>query len=177
MFIKLIVYLSPVYIGLGFYVNWVINHKEQGLIRKIILFLFLLYGICVINVTFFPLPLDRASLENIKFDMVQKWTVNLIPFRSSMSAKQAVLNFVMMFPLGVMAPIVYKTSKTRRIILILVLTPLSIEFIQGLGSWLMQGRWRQADINDFLLNAAGAIVGFTIYRTIIKLFPSLVPFC
>jgi glycopeptide antibiotics resistance protein len=56
------------------------------------------------------------------------------------------------------------------------LTPLAIEVIQALGSWLMQGRWKQADINDFLLNALGALLGFIIYRVFTKQFPSIKKF-
>ena len=173
MLLKLIVYLAPVYVGSRLYINWVIHHKEQSLIRKAILFLFFFYVISVIYITLFPFPLDPAALETIQLYGFQKGSTNLIPFKSSMSSKQALLNFIMLFPLGVMMPLVYKTMKTRKIILILLITPLSIEVIQGLGSWLMQGRWKQADINDFMLNAVGALIGLLIYQIMDKNFPKM----
>jgi glycopeptide antibiotics resistance protein len=90
--------------------------------------------------------------------------------------KQALLNFIMLAPLGVFLPIVYTTMKTRKIMMILISTPLTIEVIQALGSWLMQGIWKQADINDFLFNAAGAIIGYLVYCMITHLFPSFKKF-
>jgi glycopeptide antibiotics resistance protein len=176
MLLKIIVYLAPIYIGIGLYINWVVHHKDQSLIHKTILFMFFVYTISVIYLTMFPFPLDQASLEFIQQFGYEKGMINLIPFKTSMSLKQAVLNFIMLAPLGVMLPIVYKTMKTRMIIMILVLTPLMIEVIQALGSWLMQGRWKQADINDFILNATGAIVGLITYRVMIKFFPKLKSF-
>ena len=176
MLLKLIVYLAPIYIGIGLYINWVIHHKDQSLIHKTILFLFFFYVISVIYLTLFPFLLDRASLETIQEFGYQKGMINLIPFVSSMSMKQAILNFIMLVPLGTMMPIVYQSMKTKTIILILILTPLTIEVIQALGSWLLQGRWKQADINDFMLNAAGAIIGFIIYRALTKSFPKLKSF-
>lgn len=173
MLLKVIVYLAPVYIGSGLYINWVIHHKEQSLIRKAILFLFFFYVISVIYLTLFPFPLDQAALATIQLYGFQKGSINLIPFKSSMSAKQALLNFIMLFPLGVMLPLVYKTMKVKKIILILVLVPLSIEVIQGLGSWLMQGSWKQADINDFMLNALGAVIGLLIIQILTRSFPKL----
>jgi glycopeptide antibiotics resistance protein len=176
MLLKVIVYFAPIYLGIGLYVYWIVNHKEQSLIRKVILFLFSFYIISVIYLTLFPFPLDQASLEDIQLYGYEKGMINLIPFKSSMSTKQALLNFIMLAPLGVLLPIVNTTMKTRKIVMILILTPFTIEVIQGLGSWLMQGRWKQADINDFLLNAAGAIIGYLVYRLITHLFPSFKKF-
>ena len=176
MLLKLIVYLAPVYIGIGLYINWVIHHKEQSPIHKAILFMFFFYVISVIYLTLFPFPLDQLSLESIQLYGYHKEMINLIPFKSSMSTKQAILNFIMLVPLGTMMPIVYQSMKTKTIILFLILTPLTIEVIQALGSWLMQGIWKQADINDFMLNATGAIVGFIIYRALTRSFPKLKSF-
>jgi len=176
MLLKVIVYLAPVFLGIGLYVYWIVNHKEQSLIRKVILFLFFFYVISVIYLTLFPLPLDQASLEFIQLYGYEKGMINLIPFKSSMSTKQALLNFIMLAPFGLFLPIVYTTMKTRKVVMILILTPFTIEVIQALGSWLMQGRWKQADINDFLLNAAGAIIGYLVYRLITHLFPTFKKF-
>lgn len=176
MLLKIIVYLAPVYLGIGFYAYWIITHKGQSLIRKVILFMFFFYTISVIYLTLFPFPLDQVSLELIQFYGYPMGMINLIPFQSSMSTKQALLNFIMLAPLGVFLPIVYTTMKTRKIVMIMILTPFTIEVIQGLGSWLMQGIWKQADINDFLLNAAGAILGYLVYHLITYLFPSFKKF-
>jgi len=171
--LKVIIYFAPIYIGIGLYINWVVHHKDQSLICKTIQFLFFFYVISVIYLTLFPFPLDQASLEYIQQFGYEMGMINLIPFHSSMSLKQAILNFIMLAPLGIMLPIVYKTMKTRTILITLILTPLMIEVIQALGSWLMQGRWKQADINDFMLNATGAILGLLMYQILTTSFPKL----
>lgn len=176
MLLKAIVYFAPLYLGIALYVYWIVNHKEQSLIRKVILFLFFFYVISVIYLTLFPFPMDQASLEFIQLYGYEKGMINLIIFKSSMSTKQALLNFIMLAPLGVLLPIVYTTMKPRKIVMILILTPFTIEVIQALGSWIMQGRWKQADINDFLLNTAGAIIGYLVYLMITRLFPSFKKF-
>lgn len=66
MLLKVIVYLAPVIIGFGLYINWVVQHQKQSLLYRAILFLFFFYGISVIYLTLYPIPYDRASLEYIQ---------------------------------------------------------------------------------------------------------------
>lgn len=176
MLLKVIVYLEPMIIGVGLVIHWIVHHQNESLLRKAILFMFFIYGISVFYLTLFPIPYDRASLAYIQSFGYSKGMINLIPFKTSMSLKQAFLNGIMLMPLGVMLPLVDQTMKSKKIVGILILTPLMIEVIQGLGSWLIQGLWKQADINDFLLNATGALVGYLCYLVLMKLFPSLKTF-
>lgn len=176
MLLKIIVYFSPVYLGLAYYFYYLVHHKENSLQNKVLTFLFLFYIINVIYLALFPFPLDKQGL-----DMIQQYgysfrNINLNPFKSSMSVKQAALNLIMLFPLGIFSPIIFKKIKVSKIISILILTPLTIEVIQGTGSWLMQGSWKQADVNDFLLNASGALVGYLVYRFLVRLFPKMKSF-
>lgn len=173
MLLKLVVYLAPVYLGLGYYIFYLVHHKERSLQNKAITFCFLFYVISVIYLTLFPFPLDRQSLASIQLYGFSFSSINLIPFKNSMSLRQSVLNFVMLFPLGIFLPIIFKKSKKSVVYLIMILTPLSIEVSQGAVSWLLQGIWKQADINDFLLNVSGAIVGYLVYKGISKVFPSV----
>ena len=173
MLLKLVVYLSPVYLGLVYYLYFLIHHKDRRLQNKAITFFFVFYIISVIYLTLFPFPLDKRGLDQIQLYGFSFSNINLIPFKTSMSQKQAFLNFVMLFPLGIFAPIIFKKSTTSTILTILFLIPLSIEVIQGTVSWLLQGLWKQADINDFLLNACGALLGLLLFHVFIKLFPTL----
>lgn len=173
MLLELVVYLAPAYLGLGYFIYYLVHHKERSLQNKLITFFFIFYVISVIYLTLFPFPLDKQGLELIQQFGYSLSNINWIPFKSSMSLKQAVLNFIMLFPLGIFAPIIFKKSKESTILLNMILTPLLIEVIQGTVSWLLQGTWKQADINDFLLNASGAIVGYLFYKGVSKVFPSL----
>jgi hypothetical protein len=85
MLLKIIVYLAPIYIGIGLYINWVVHHKEQSLIHKTILFMFFVYTISVIYLTLFPFPLDQASLEFIQQFGYEKGMINLIPSKRILS--------------------------------------------------------------------------------------------
>ena len=80
-----------------------------------------------------------------------------------LSDLQIVGNFIMLLPLGIYFPLLYK--KLRRFFPVLLASfgvSLMIEFLQ------LATRYRSADVDDLLLNTAGAIVGYILYRIIIS---------
>lgn len=155
------IYLFP--IGFGITLFYIHKHKELSLIQKGILLCFTFYLVMVIHYTLLPFPLDPYAFETVR-QFGYSGSINLIPFRTSMSMKQAGLNFIMLAPLGLFVPIIFQSLKTKTILIILVLTPLLIEVIQGVGTWLLQGLWKSADINDLMLNATGAVLIYLAYK-------------
>lgn len=72
-------------------------------------------------------------------------------------------NILAFIPLGLLVPIILRSFENiRRIFLLGVGTSLTIELIQFIF------RVGAFDIDDILLNAAGAIVGYSFYRLLAK---------
>ena len=69
-------------------------------------------------------------------------------------------NFALFFPLGILLPLVWRRLRFRQGILIAIALSLGIETAQYLSSaW---GSYRAADINDSILNVAGAGLGLVL---------------
>ena len=69
-------------------------------------------------------------------------------------------NLALFFPLGILLPLVWPRLRLRQTILIAIALSLSIETAQYLSSaW---GSYRAADINDSILNVAGAGIGLVL---------------
>jgi glycopeptide antibiotics resistance protein len=78
-----------------------------------------------------------------------------------MSNTQIVGNFLMLLPLGIYLPLLYKrTSHFLLVFLLGLLVSALIEFLQLITSY------RSADVDDVLLNTMGACAGYIIYAMI-----------
>jgi glycopeptide antibiotics resistance protein len=75
---------------------------------------------------------------------------------------QVVGNFIMLLPIGIYFPVLYRSL--RRFIPVVFAAfavSLTIELLQ------LATKYRSADVDDLLLNTAGAVVGFMIYKIVI----------
>lgn len=162
------IYFIPVLIITD--VIYIYKNKNLSMYRKVVIILGSVYLLMLVDVVFLPFPINSEALnyvQNFGFGSYLK-SMNFIPFASSMSAKQAIQNFVLLLPLGVILPLVKRDVSNVCSVCILVITPLMIEIIQGSGSILLKGYWKSLDINDFLLNSLGALVGLILIRWVIK---------
>lgn len=76
-------------------------------------------------------------------------------------SKQIVGNFVMLLPLGIFLPLLYKRiSSFFLVLLVSLLISTTIELLQLVTSF------RSADVDDIFLNTVGACVGFLIFRLV-----------
>jgi glycopeptide antibiotics resistance protein len=76
-------------------------------------------------------------------------------------SKQIVGNFVMLLPLGIFLPLLYKRiSNFFGILIVSLLISTTIEVLQLITSF------RSADVDDIFLNTLGAGVGFLIFRLV-----------
>ena len=75
--------------------------------------------------------------------------------------KQVLGNFVMLLPLGIYLPLLYKRLRGFfPVLLVSLLVSIFIEFLQLIT------RYRSVDIDDVLLNTVGACIGYLIYRVV-----------
>lgn len=101
--------------------------------------------------------------------MERKDHVNLELFKIfeiySLSNTQIVGNFLMLMPLGFYVPLLYrKLSRFFIVLLVCFLVSVTIELLQLITSY------RSADVDDVLLNTAGAFAGFMLYKLIVLIF-------
>lgn len=76
-------------------------------------------------------------------------------------SKQVIGNFVMLLPLGIFLPLLYKRiSNLFMVLLVSLLISATIELLQLITSF------RSADVDDIFLNTLGACTGFFIYKLI-----------
>lgn len=95
---------------------------------------------------------DHVNLELFKIFKIYK-----------LSNTQIVGNFIMLMPLGIYLPLLYKRLSNFFVVLfVCFLVSAVIELLQLITSY------RSADIDDVLLNTAGAFTGFILYKLIFK---------
>ncbi len=72
-------------------------------------------------------------------------------------------NFAMFIPLGFLVPLISEeVSSARALLVVATATSIAIELLQYTGRWLGTPRW--TDIDDVLLNVAGALAGYALLR-------------
>lgn len=84
-----------------------------------------------------------------------------------LSHTQIVGNFIMLLPFGIFFPLLYKRFSNFFIVLIFsLLFSVAIEILQLIT------RYRSADIDDVMLNTAGACLGYIIFKLVQLFTPS-----
>jgi glycopeptide antibiotics resistance protein len=146
--------------------------------------LFVVYAALLLKAVFFRThgalqTLQAISLQHLRFRLL--YTVNLIPFRTvlfylsgGLSLHLAVWNLAgnlaLLGPLGFLSPYVFpKVQTARQVFVLSFLVSLGIEAVQlltGLGSF---------DVDDLILNVAGAMLGWLVYRGVAALVRRLGP--
>lgn len=105
------------------------------------------------------LRIDRKDHVNLQlFKMFRIYKV---------MSKQVIGNFIMLFPLGIFLPLLYKRiSNFFGVLIVSLLISTTIELLQLITSF------RSADVDDIFLNTLGACAGFLVYKL---LSPAIVP--
>lgn len=144
--------------------------------REVVLNLFFVYILCFISITLFPLMINWSGDRS----MAQ---INLVPVFNTMSdvtnippemhnfmikfwIKNILGNVLLLFPLGLLLPILWrKFDNMRNTLLFSFLFSLCIEIIQLL-SYYVGNMGRSFDIDDIILNTFGACLGYLFYKKI-----------
>jgi glycopeptide antibiotics resistance protein len=172
--------LVPLWLLFRFFTNS--NNRKNGKHvsnrRELLLLLFVVYVASVASITIVPLP----EFERDHFSSPH---INLIPLGTTIKGiantftdnqPMVVLinvatnffgNLIMFMPLGFMLPLLNeKYINQKKIFKTAALCSLSIETIQLLS--MSFGIYRYVDIDDIILNTAGAVVGYGIYKSVLK---------
>jgi glycopeptide antibiotics resistance protein len=131
---------------------------------------------------FFPWVIDPALRESHQLDLA-RW-VNLVPFATiwpqlhgsgSSPLRQLGGNVAMLMPLGLLGPIVMPSlRKVGRLLLVALAVSVGIELVQFVGT-LAHVLLRSADVDDVILNIAGAVFGWLVWAACSALWRRIGP--
>ena len=127
----------------------------------------LVYLVVLISLTFFPLPLPRGHFEaRCQFvHLVPFETIGLALQRGPGSREFALLagNILAFVPVGVLVPLLRPTARPWLTVLAAgVLLSLAVEVGQLLVSLVLGFPYREADVDDLIVNTVGAGVGWAV---------------
>jgi glycopeptide antibiotics resistance protein len=130
---------------------------------------FLIYVFMVLTLTGYFLLFKEIASHNWWHKVIHRIEnrehVNLQPFlmfkQFKISSKQIIGNSVMLLPMGIFIPLLFpKLSGFFPVFFICLLVSVCIELMQLITSY------RSTDIDDVILNTAGAIVGYILYSVL-----------
>jgi glycopeptide antibiotics resistance protein len=143
--------------------------KQKGFFQIATQASFYVYIFMVLTLTGYFIFFKEVSAHNWWHKMMvridRKDHVNFELFKMfkiyKLSSKQIIGNFIMLLPLGIFLPLLYKKVSSFLLVLVtsLFISTL-IELLQLITSF------RSADVDDIFLNTLGACTGFIIYKLV-----------
>jgi len=180
--LKLIEFVPlPFLIGIGFLVLFLATLWRKGR-RMAYLFcvsVFWLYLMLVVAVTLFPIPLPdgleaRQSAAHIlsRVNWTPLYFGGLFSLHPNVILRELAGNIVLTIPLGFGVNFLAR-CRARHMPFLAAGVGLVIETAQLLVSLGIGGRYRGVDINDVLLNAAGVLIGYGLFRLFAWMYRAL----
>lgn len=162
LFFSLLLFYVWVLIG-------VIRRRQDTLFSMLVQASFYVFVFSVLTLTGYFIFFNQVSAHGWWLRIIERIDtrdgVNLKPFLflkgRNILSYEVVGNFIMLFPLGIYLPLLYSRIKNFfTVTLTAMLVSLSIELMQ------LATNFRIADIDDVILNTAGASAGFVVYLLI-----------
>lgn len=153
----------------GWIILEVIIRKQKNFFQVITQGSFYVYFFMVLTLTGYFILFREVSAHDWWHKMMiridRKDHVNFQLFKMfkiyKVLSKQIVGNFIMLLPLGIFLPLLYKRISNLFLVLVVSLSvSTTIELLQLITSF------RSADVDDIFLNTLGACTGFVIYKII-----------
>lgn len=138
--------------------------KWKDPFRVLFSFVFGVYIINVVSVVVFPFPIGYAVSDF-------KPNINLIPFDFGycdprgleLCIREIYQNILLTIPFGFGVNFIARI-KPKNIFWLALVVGFTFEFVQLVISLLLRSPFRAVDINDLILNAAGVLLGYGIFR-------------
>ncbi|WP_096153292.1 MULTISPECIES: VanZ family protein [Bacillus] len=166
----------------------IIKNKKRNIIKRVVIYSFIVYGINVLNVT-----LGMLTIQPEPIALNIHWYLQLKPFlflrewigmynNNGMdwffwnSVKLSFYNFILLFPLGVYLSF-FNVKNMKKAAFIIFLVSLTIEALQLLlsyGGFLMLHR--TFNVDDLILNTVGGVFGyfsFELFKNIYSKYKSI----
>lgn len=135
------------------------------------------YAAWVVSMTLLPIELGPPG-SGVGLDPYWRNSVNLVPFATVRLYLQSDLgaiawanllgNLLLLVPFGALGPMAWrKLDRLSRIVGVGLGISLTIELLQFAKRFLdLLGMTRSVDIDDVILNVAGAVLGYVLYRLV-----------
>ena len=172
----------PLFVGIAglALLLYILRRKQHGLPYLFYFSLFWVYLMMLVKVTLFPIPIelnanDAQMRERLIFTLSR---VNLIPFYYAGYFNRRVIlleiiqNIILTIPFGFGVNFIAQL-KPKNIHWLAVSVGFLIEFTQLVIS-LAVGAYRTVDITDVLLNVAGILLGYFLFKGFARLYCLLV---
>jgi glycopeptide antibiotics resistance protein len=144
--------------------------KQISWKREAVLLFFLVNLLVIYRFTFHPFGKVDGKVQPLLLEWAMVWPfrMNLIPFVNLLDydSKRDLLlniigNFAMFIPTGVMVPLLFRQKNTvLKVSAVGFFLSLMIEVIQ------LPFAVRASDVDDLILNTAGCMVGYGLYRLV-----------
>ena len=166
---RLFLFLLTILILYAWILKYVFTHKQDSFWKVLIQSSFFVYIFMVLTLTGYFILFRELTYSGWWQKMLQRFErrdhVNLELFEIfriyKITDKQILGNLVMLLPLGIYLPLLYKKiSGFVPVLLVSLLVAVFIEVLQLATSF------RSVDIDDVLLNTSGACIGYLIYKFI-----------
>ena len=149
--------------------------KKSSLQRHLVVLLLLVYGLGVISVTLFPLPVQKSVLERRRGPDHPNPAHNFVPIVDLVKvatladfktvARTIGGNILLFIPLGILLPVLNrKFDNLSSIFLSGIIGSATVEGLQLLISLILGFNYRTFDVDDIILNTLGAITGYCFLR-------------
>ncbi len=176
---RLLLFFFTVIILYIWIIHFITNRPQSTFWQLLIQSSFFVYVFMVLTLTGYFILFREISYHDWWQKMLHRIEkrdhVNLHLFKIfsiyRITDRQIAGNLIMLFPLGIYLPLLYKRfSGFLQVALLSLLVSITIELLQLATSY------RSADIDDILLNTFGACAGFVFYKTMTGLFKISVSF-
>ena len=129
-------------------------------INLVVLIRFVFYPFFTVNGHVLPLIIDLSSIQPIRFNLIP--FVNILDYDIQREAAINIIGNISMFiPTGIILPILYKDLNCFWKVL---LAGAGLSFVIEMIQLLFPGS--VTDIDDLILNTAGAVIGYGIYKLV-----------
>ncbi|MGL4337347.1 MAG: VanZ family protein [Turicibacter sp.] len=149
------------------------KYKEESPVKLFLITSFVFYLLNVIKVSLIPMPIDAKYIELLQQEVscglveARRHNFELLDFMrwGNLFHFTTVGNFLMLAPLGIYLPILFKKQKWNlfKILLVGLSVSFCIEIIQLTYSQVTGYIYRGFNVDDLLLNTLGAVMSYFIF--------------
>ena len=136
--------------------------------RNAIILISSIYFIFFISIVFFPIPYQLKGYDCeynfIPFYSISKYLVD----RETNSMVAILGNIILTIPWGILFEMLFNTSKKHIFWISTTAFLICIEITQHIINELIGYKYRCVDIDDFILNFTGALLGYILYILFFK---------
>lgn len=138
--------------------------------RFSVLHCFGIYICFLLKVAFFPIPIQNEAVVGLRNASLE---YNFIPLHSIFNIfsenkafpeiilLQILGNFVMLFPVGVYLPIIFRRCRSAKFMFLVLLSiGIIVETTQHILNIMVGFHYRSVDIDDVILNTLGGMLGY-----------------